>query len=144
MPVRSAKVSWEGSVAKGHGTVAVESGRLDAPYSFGSRFETAAGTNPEELLGAAAASCFTMALSLALSELGHPPTRIDTSARVAIEKAEDGFRIPRIELDTEATVPGIDGETFRREAEKAKSGCPVSKALAATEIELTARLTGTD
>lgn len=140
MPVRTARASWDGSLARGHGTLAVESGRLDAPYSFGSRFESAEGTNPEELLGAASAGCFTMALSLALSDLGHPPTRIDTLARVAIEKTDDGFRIPRIELDTEATVPGIDAETFRREAEKAKTGCPVSKALAATAIHLEARL----
>lgn len=140
MPVRTARASWDGSLARGHGTLAVESGRLDAPYSFGSRFESEEGTNPEELLGAASAGCFTMALSLALSEMGHPPTRIDTSARVAIEKTDDGFRIPRIDLDTEATVPGIDAETFRREAEKAKAGCPISKALAATEIHLEARL----
>ncbi len=92
------------------------------------------------MLGAAAAGCFTMALSLALSELGHPPTRIDTTARVGIEKTADGFRIPRIELRTEAAVDGIDDETFHREAEKAKVGCPVSQALAATEIQLVARL----
>lgn len=79
-------------------------------------------------------------VALALSELGHPPTRIDTTARVGIEKAADGFVIPRIELKTEATVPGIDTEGFRKEAEKAKAGCPVSKALAATEITLEARL----
>lgn len=140
MPVRTARASWEGSLSRGRGSVAVESGRLDAPYSFGSRFESEAGTNPEELLGAASAGCFTMALSLALSEMGHPPTRIDTSARVAIEKEGDGFAISRIELDTEAVVPGIDAETFRRVAEKARAGCPVSKALAAVEIRLEAHL----
>lgn len=140
MPVRTARASWEGSLSRGRGSVAVESGRLDAPYSFGSRFESEAGTNPEELLGAASAGCFTMALSLALSEMGHPPTRIDTSARVAIEKEGDGFAISRIELDTEAMVPGIDAETFRRVAEKARAGCPVSKALAAVEIRLEAHL----
>ncbi|MGH9047847.1 MAG: OsmC family protein [Acidimicrobiales bacterium] len=140
MPLRTAKAAWEGSLQNGDGTISVESGRLDAPYSFGSRFEAAAGTNPEELLGAAAAGCFTMALALALSELGHPPTRIDTTARVGIEKTADGFSIGAIELQTEAAVPGIDDDTFLVEAERAKAGCPVSKALAATEIHLEARL----
>lgn len=140
MPTRTATARWEGATRSGRGTVSIESGRLESPYSFGSRFEDEAGTNPEELLGAAAAGCFTMALSLALTNLGHPPERIDTTASVAIEKSGDGFHIPRIHLRTEATVPGVDVETFEREAQAAKSGCPVSKALAATEITLEARL----
>lgn len=140
MPTRTARAAWEGPIKSGEGTISVESGHLDSPYSFGSRFEAESGTNPEELLGAAAAGCFTMALSLGLSELGHPPTRIETTASVAIEKAADSFSVPAIELSTEATVPGIDNETFLAEAEKAKAGCPVSKALAATEIHLKARL----
>ncbi|MGH9169533.1 MAG: OsmC family protein [Acidimicrobiales bacterium] len=141
MPSRTAKALWEGSVKTGHGTISVESGRLDAPYSFGSRFEADPGTNPEELLGAASAGCFSMALSLALSELGHPPTRIETTAHVTIDKTADGFAITFIELRTEAAVPGLDEQAFLGVAEKAKAGCPVSKALAATEIRLQARLT---
>ena len=113
-----------------------------AAYSFGSRFESGTGTNPEELLGAAHAGCFTMALALGLSQAGHPPTRIDTEARVAITKEPDGFRIPYIELRARGRVPGIDGDTFRREAERAKAGCPVSLALAGTEIRLSAELVG--
>ncbi len=140
MALRTAKAVWEGPVKTGHGTIALESGLLDTSYSFGSRFGTEAGTNPEELLGAAAAGCFTMALSLALSALGHPPARITTTARVAIEKEGDGFQIPEIVLQTRARVPGIDAGTFLREAEKAKAGCPVSKALAATKIVLDADL----
>lgn len=140
MPTRTATAKWEGTIEAGGGTISVESGRLESPYSFGSRFESEPGTNPEELLGAAAAGCFTMALSLALSTLGHRPTSIETTASVGIEKEGDGFRIPRIDLRTTAVVPGIDEETFRREAESAKAGCPVSKALAATEIDLQAHL----
>ncbi|MGH9092058.1 MAG: OsmC family peroxiredoxin [Acidimicrobiales bacterium] len=141
MAVRTAAAAWEGSVKEGHGTIYLGSGLFEAPYSFGSRFETGAGTNPEELVGAAAAGCFTMALSLTLSELGHAPTRIDTTARVSIAKTADGFRIPYVELRTDADVPGIDAETFAREAEQAKTDCPVSRALAGTEIRLEAHLT---
>ena len=140
MAERTAKAAWEGPVPAGHGTISLGSGLLEAAYSFGSRFETATGTNPEELLGAAAAGCFTMALSLALTELGYPPSRIDTTARVAIEKAPEGFRIPSVELHTDAVVPGIDAETFLGEAGKAKAGCPVSKALGGTEIRMKAHL----
>ncbi|MGH9918445.1 MAG: OsmC family protein [Nitrososphaerales archaeon] len=141
MPERTAAAAWEGSVKEGHGTISLGSGLLEAPYSFGSRFETEAGTNPEELVGAAAAGCFTMALSLALSELGHPPTRINTTARVSVAKTADGFRIPYVEMRTDAKVPGVDAEVFARETEQAKVNCPVSRALAGTEIRLEARLT---
>jgi osmotically inducible protein OsmC len=116
------------------------SGAFEGAYSFTSRFENGPGTNPEELLGAAHAGCFSMALSAGLSRAGHPPTRVHTTAEVHIERGEAGFGITRIDLRTEAEVPGIDDETFRREAESAKSGCPVSKALAATEITLDAKL----
>lgn len=126
MPTRTAQAAWEGDIRSGQGTISVQSGRLESPYSFGSRFQDGPGTNPEELLGAAAAGCFTMALALALTELGHPPTRIDTTASVGIEKAGDGFRIPRIDLRAEAAVPGIDAETFLQQAEAAKADCPVS------------------
>lgn len=140
MPQRTAQAHWEGSISEGHGSVAVESRAVEASYSFGSRFENEKGTNPEELLGAAHAGCFTMALALGLTEAGHPPTRLDTTARVGIEKTSDGFRIPRIELQTEGQVPGIDASAFEELAQGAKANCPVSLALAGTEIQLTAKL----
>ncbi len=142
MPIRTAEAAWEGPVPQGSGTVRVESGAVDSADSFGSRFETAAGTNPEELLGAAHAGCFTMALALALTQAGHPPTRIHTTAQVSIDKAPDGFGIPAVELRTEGEVPGIDSVQFHQHAEQAKAGCPVSKALAGTEIRLDAKLLG--
>lgn len=142
MPERTASAVWKGSVPQGQGTVSVESGILHAHYSFGSRFESAAGTDPEELLGAAHAGCFTMALALALTEEGHPPARVSTKARVAITNTSEGFRIPRIALSTEAEVPGLDQQAFEREAEKAKTNCPVSLALAGTDITLEAKLLG--
>jgi osmotically inducible protein OsmC len=116
------------------------SGAFEGPYSFASRFEDGSGTNPEELIGAAHAGCFSMALSGALTRAGHPPTRIHTSAKVHIDRGEAGFSITRIELQTEAEVPGIDDETFQTEAQGAKAGCPVSRALAGTEITLDAKL----
>lgn len=142
MPERTAQAHWEGPIKEGQGSITAESGAVTAKYSFGSRFEDGKGTNPEELLGAAHAGCFTMALALGLTEAGHPPTRIDTTARVGIEKTADGFRIPRIELQTEADVPGIDSAAFEQLAEGAKTNCPVSLALAGTEIRLTATLVG--
>ena len=142
MPVREATAVWEGGVPQGQGSVRLESGACEAPYSFGSRFESGPGTNPEELLGAAHAGCFSMALALGLTQAGHPPTRITTSARVGIEKTGSGFRIPRIDLTTEAEVPGLDETAFHAAAEQAKSGCPVSVALSATEIHFEAKLVG--
>jgi len=140
MPVRSAEAQWEGSLQEGAGTMRLGSGAFEGRYSFTSRFEEGAGTNPEELIGAAHAGCFSMALSGALSRAGHVPTRVHTTARVHIERGDAGFSITRIELQTEAEVPGLDEETFRREADGAKTGCPVSKALAGTEITLDAKL----
>ena len=142
MPEREAKAVWEGGVPQGQGSVSLGSGVCQAPYSFGSRFESGAGTNPEELLGAAHAGCFSMALALGLTQAGHPPTRIATTARVGITKTDAGFRIPRIDLVTEAEVPGVSDEGFQAAAERAKTGCPVSVALSATEIHLTAKLVG--
>ncbi|HSK40128.1 MAG TPA: OsmC family protein [Arenibaculum sp.] len=142
MAVRTAQAEWRGDLPKGNGQVRTESGALDGAYSFASRFETGSGTNPEELLGAAHAACFSMALSHNLAQAGHTPTRVATSAKVHIDKQGDGFAITRIELDCEAEVPGIDEDEFRRQAEAAKTGCPVSKALSATAIDLAARLTG--
>jgi lipoyl-dependent peroxiredoxin len=140
MPVRKADAVWEGDIRGGNGKVSLGSGAFEGRYSFGSRFEEAPGTNPEELIGAAHAGCFSMALSGGLGRGGHTPKRIATTARVHIEKVGEGFSITRIELDTEAEVPGIDDATFQDFAKKAKEGCPVSKALAGTEITLNAKL----
>jgi osmotically inducible protein OsmC len=140
MPVRKASAVWEGDIRGGNGKVSLGSGAFEGRYSFGSRFEEAAGTNPEELIGAAHAGCFSMALSGGLGRGGHTPKRIATTAKVHIEKVGEGFSITRIELDTEAEVPGIDDATFQDFARKAKEGCPVSKALAGTEITLNAKL----
>ena len=140
MPVRSAEAQWEGSLPEGSGTMRLGSGAFEGRYSFKSRFEDGPGTNPEELIGAAHAGCFSMALAAALSRGGHPPTRVHTSAQVHIERGEGGFSITRIDLHTEGEVPGLDAEGFQREAEDAKANCPVSKALAGTEITLDAKL----
>ena len=141
MPKRNAQARWEGTLQEGKGKVQVASGALEAPYSFSSRFEEGPGTNPEELIGAAHAGCFSMALSLILAQAGHPPESIDTRAAVSFEKQGEGFSITRIDLETDAAVPGIDENTFQQKAQDAKNGCPVSKALSdSIEINLTARL----
>lgn len=140
MPTRRAEAQWNGDLKGGKGTMALGSGAYEGGYSFGSRFEEAPGTNPEELIGAALAGCFSMALSGALGRGGHSPERIDTRAKVHIEKVGEGFGITRIELDTEARVPGIEEAAFRETAEGAKQNCPVSKALGGVEISLDARL----
>jgi lipoyl-dependent peroxiredoxin len=141
MPKRSARAVWEGSLARGTGRVSLESGLFKGPYSFGSRFRTNAGTNPEELIAAAHAACFSMALSSLLSEDGYQVVSIDTSASVTIEDTEDGPEITAINLQTEAKVEGMEDTAFREYAEKAKAGCPVSKALRAVrKIELEAKL----
>jgi osmotically inducible protein OsmC len=117
-------------------------GAYEGPYTFASRFEQGPGTNPEELLGAAHAGCFSMAFALMLSQAGTPPKRIQTEAEVGLEKVGDGFRITTVNLTTEADVPGIEEKDFQELAEKAKAGCPVSQALAGTAITLRARKTG--
>ena len=142
MPVRKADAVWEGDIRGGNGRVSLGSGAFEGRYSFGSRFEEGAGTNPEELIGAAHAGCFSMALSGGLGRGGHTPKRIATTARVHIEKVGEGFSITRIELDCQAEVPGIDEATFQELANKAKEGCPVSRALAGTQITLNAKLVG--
>ena len=140
MPVRSADAVWEGGLKGGQGNLKLGSGAYSGKYSFGTRFEEAPGTNPEELIGAAHAGCFSMALSAMLEKAGHTPKRVATTARVSLEKVGEGFKITKIRLITEASVPGIDEQTFRQTAEQAKTGCPVSQALAATPIELEAKL----
>jgi lipoyl-dependent peroxiredoxin len=142
MPVRNANARWEGGLPEGHGTMALGSGAFEGQYSYGSRFESGTGTNPEELIGAAHAGCFSMALAGILGRAGHDSEAIETSARVHLDKAGDGFAITTIELATQASVPGISDEEFQREAEDAKRNCPVSGALAGVEIKLEARLTG--
>ena len=140
MPVRTAEAEWKGNLSRGSGRMKLGSGAFEGSYSFVSRFGDGPGSNPEELIGAAHAGCFSMALSHMLSEAGHIPDVVHTSAKVHIDKVEDGFKITSIELVTQGKVPGIDEETFREKAEAAKEGCPVSKALAGTEIKLQAEL----
>ena len=141
MPTRKAEAQWEGNLAEGSGEIKLGSGAFAGPYSFKSRFEEGqSATNPEELIGAAHAGCFTMALTAQLSRAGLAPTRIHTTAQVKLEKIGDAFSITKIDLDTEAEVPGIDDAKFQEYARGAKENCPVSKALAGTEISLNARL----
>jgi osmotically inducible protein OsmC len=141
MPVRKAEAVWEGTLKDGSGTVRLGSGAFEGKYSFGTRFESAPGTNPEELIGAAHAGCFSMALAAALGRNGFSPRRIATTADVSLEKVGEGFKITSILLRTTAAVPGIDETKFREFAEGAKKGCPVSQALAGTDIRLEAKLT---
>ncbi len=141
MSVRQAQAQWEGNLRDGKGTMRLGSGAFEGAYTFKSRFEEGAGTNPEELLGAAHAGCFSMAFSNMLSEAGHVPKRIATSARVHLERVDGKPTISRIELATEGDVPGIDAATFQEIGERAKAGCPVSRALAGVQISLSARLT---
>ena len=140
MPIRKASAVWKGSLRDGKGTVKVESGLFEGPYSFSSRFEEGKGTNPEELLGAAHAGCFSMALAMILGLKGTPPRTIETTADVLIEKAGPGFKITTITLHTQGDVPGTSDETFRAAAEDAKANCPVSQALTGVKISLDARL----
>ena len=140
MPVRKAEARWEGDLPNGKGTMRFGGGAFEGQYSFRSRFEDGRGTNPEELLAAAHAGCFSMALSNGLAKAGHAPTRVDTTASVNLDKTDAGFSITRIDLRTEAEVPGMDEAAFNEQAETAKANCPVSKALAAVEITLDATL----
>lgn len=142
MATRTAKAHWNGSIGEGSGTMALGSGAYEGPYSFQSRFEDGSGTNPEELIGAAHAGCFSMALSLVLGEGGHEPESIDTDAKVSLVKDGDGFKISKVALTTRGKVPGLDDGGFREAAEAAKAGCPVSKALAGVDITVDATLEG--
>jgi len=132
MPTRKATAEWQGDLATGKGTFKGQSGAIGGAYSFKTRFEEAPGTNPEELIGAAHASCFSMALSHMLASAGHVPASVKTESAVTIEN----LKISKIKLTTEGKVPGIDAATFKEFAEKAKAGCPVSVALSAVPIEL--------
>lgn len=137
---RSARARWTGGIKDGGGTLSTDSGVLEATqYSFSTRFETGIGSNPEELIAAAHAGCFSMALSGFLGSAGHAPKTIDTKATVTIEKAELGFSIGGVHLDVTVDVPGMDEATFQETAAKAKEGCPVSRALS-VPITMDARL----
>ena len=139
MATRHADAHWDGTLTEGSGTM--EFGTFSGSYSAKSRFEEGEGTNPEELIAAAHAGCFSMALSLGLEQAGHPSESVETTADVHITPADGGYAISRIDLHTRAKVPGVDADTFQRVAEETKSGCPVSKALAAVgEINLDAQL----
>jgi len=140
MPKRKADAHWENSIQEGNGTMRLGSGSYEGPYSFQSRFHEADGTNPEELIGAAHAGCFSMALAGFLGRAGHEPESVETSATVQLDKEGDGFTISRIDLHTRARVPGIDQAQLEEQAQAAKEGCPVSKALAGVEIGMEAEL----
>jgi lipoyl-dependent peroxiredoxin len=141
---RTAQASWSGTVAEGGGRLGLGSGAFEGPFTLKARVNTTpptpAGANPEELMGAAHAGCFTMSLADQLTEAGHPPTDLRTTARVVLEQKPEGFRITRITLTTDVEVPGVDDAQFQDFAERAKATCPVSLALAGTEIALDARL----
>jgi len=140
MSVRSAEAVWQGSLKEGKGSMKLGSGAFEGQYSFSSRFEEGVGTNPEELIGAAHAGCYSMALSANLGAAGFIPDRIVTKAVVTLGKIDGKTRITLIHLDSEAAVSGIDPAEFQKIAEATKEGCPVSAALAATNITLSARL----
>ena len=141
MPTRNASAEWQGDFKRGEGKVAVGSGAFDLAYNFSGRFEDGSGTNPEELLGAAHASCFAMALSVGLTQAGNPPDSLSASAKVTIDQVEGGFEITRIDLTIRGKVPGVDADGFQQAAQGAKEQCPLSKALASVkEITLDAAL----
>ena len=141
MITKTASAHWEGDIKKGIGSISTQSGVLkEAQYSFGTRFENGIGTNPEELIAAAHAGCFTMALSGQLTSAEMAPESLETTAVVTMEKTDDGPTVTKIHLVTKAKVPGIDKEKFDELAKKAKEGCPISRLLKAAEITLDAQL----
>lgn len=141
MPVRKASAQWMGDLKSGKGSLNTETKLLDGTaYDFGSRFETGSHTNPEELIGAAHAGCFSMALANSLAKEGFKVNAINTEAKVHLEKLESGFTITKIELDSVGDVEGIDAAAFAKYAEQTKTGCPVSKALTGPMVILNARL----
>ncbi len=142
MPVRTANAQWDGTLKEGKGTMKMSSGAYEGPYSFSSRFENGGGTNPEELIAAAHAGCFSMALSADLGRAGFTPNSVETKADVHLEKSDAGFSIAKIVLTTRADVPGIDQAKLDEIAEGTKANCPVSRALSAVPTEVNATLTG--
>ena len=143
MPARTANARWEGGLRDGKGNMRLGGGAFEGQYSFSSRFEEGVGTNPEELIAAAHAGCFSMAFSGGLERAGFSPNSVETEAKVHLSPADGGgFRISRIDLVTNADVPGIEDAAFQQAAQAAKENCPVSKALAAVEITVNATLAG--
>ena len=140
MAVRTANAEWSGNLPEGAGRMRFGGGAFEGAYSFESRFEEGEGTNPEELIAAAHAGCFSMAFANELAQAGYTPEKVSTEARVSLVKGDDGFSIRRIQLVTEASVPEIAEDEFSKIAENAKVACPVSKALAGPEITLDATL----
>jgi osmotically inducible protein OsmC len=140
MPARTANARWEGGLKDGKGNMRLGGGAFEGQYSFSSRFEEGSGTNPEELIAAAHAGCFSMAFSAGLEKAGYSPNSVETEAKVHLSPGDGGFRISRIDLVTTADVPGIEEDAFQQTAQAAKEGCPVSKALAAVEITVNATL----
>lgn len=142
MPIRKAEARWEGNLKGGKGSMAFGSGAFKGAYSFASRFEEGQGTNPEELIAAAHAGCFSMAFSNQLDQAGFPPESVETEAAVTLEKGDSGFQITKIDLATIGVVPGIDEEKFNEIAKQASEACPVSQALKAVEINVRPVLRG--
>ena len=140
MAIRNAEAVWEGNLQKGNGTMKLGSGAFEGAFSFASRFEEGPGTNPEELVGAAHAGCFSMFLSAVLSDAGYVPNRVYTTATVHLEQVEGAPWITKIHLSCEADVPGVDERTFQEKIAESKTGCPVSKALGGVEISVDAKL----
>ena len=140
MPTRSSSAEWSGNLARGNGTMSLGSGAFEGSYSFASRFENGEGTNPEELIAAAHAGCFSMALAAALSQADHVPDSVETTAQVTIDSVDGTPTITRSELSTEVKVDGLDDAEFQEFADGARSGCAVSRALAGVEITLAAKL----
>lgn len=140
MAIRTATAVWEGDLKGGKGKMKFGGGAFDGQYSFSSRFEEGPGTNPEELIGAAHAGCFSMAFSGRLTKAGFPPKSVNTTAKVYLEKVGEGFKITTVELDTKGDVPGIDEAKFKEIAEDAKKNCPVSQALGGVTIRVNASL----
>ena len=141
MAVRNGSAEWRGDLQDGAGTLSVGDGVFEGQYSFASRFEEGSGTNPEQLIAAAHAACFSMALANILSQAGHAAESVSTSARVQLRNVDGAPTLTRVDLETEGKVPGIDEQQFQQYAEEAKAGCPVSRALAGIpEMELTAKL----
>lgn len=140
MPTRNASATWEGGLKGGKGSFKGSSGVISGAYSFGTRFGEEAGTNPEELLAAAEAACFSMALSGALESAGTPSERIQTEAACTVVQADGGFKITTMKLKVRARVPGVDNDAFQRAVESTRTGCPVSKALTGVDIQVEATL----
>jgi osmotically inducible protein OsmC len=141
MPIRSSSARWQGTLTEGSGTIRTGKGGFEGNYSFKSRFEEGEGTNPEELIAAAHAGCFSMAFSKALSDAGFPPTSVETTANVHLDKTDAGMTVTRIDLNTVGVVPGVDEAEFAKLAEGAKQGCPISRLLSpGAEITLNATL----